>query len=121
MDNITVESCYNISAYNIAFPVHILGILLAKKNLSIFFFPRLCPSLFLTTSLFFFCSTFIIEKQPPQVMKTNTRFTSTVRLLVGGKLNVHMTPPQVFHILLLPRSYYPAFVFLCRLMKIIFS
>ncbi|GLV38891.1 Signal-transducer and activator of transcription protein at 92E [Carabus blaptoides fortunei] len=40
-------------------------------------------------------STFIIEKQPPQVMKTNTRFLSTVRLLVGGKLNVHMTPPQV--------------------------
>lgn len=40
-------------------------------------------------------STFIIEKQPPQVMKTNTRFTATVRLLVGGKLSVHMTPPQV--------------------------
>ena len=40
-------------------------------------------------------STFIIEKQPPQVMKTNTRFTATVRLLVGGKLNVHMSPPQV--------------------------
>ncbi|CAB3370071.1 Hypothetical predicted protein [Cloeon dipterum] len=40
-------------------------------------------------------STFIIEKQPPQVMKTNTRFSSTVRLLVGGKLNVHMNPPQV--------------------------
>ncbi|XP_047740317.1 signal transducer and activator of transcription 5B [Hyalella azteca] len=40
-------------------------------------------------------STFIIEKEPPQVMKTNTRFTATVRLLVGGKLNVHMTPPQV--------------------------
>ena len=40
-------------------------------------------------------STFIIEKQPPQVMKTNTRFSSTVRLLVGGKLNVNMTPPQV--------------------------
>ncbi|XP_050310065.1 signal transducer and activator of transcription 5B isoform X2 [Anthonomus grandis grandis] len=40
-------------------------------------------------------STFIIEKQPPQVMKTNTRFLSTVRLLVGGKLNVNMTPPQV--------------------------
>lgn len=28
-------------------------------------------------------------------MKTNTRFTATVRLLVGGKLNVYMTPPQV--------------------------
>jgi signal transducer and activator of transcription 5B len=27
--------------------------------------------------------TFVIEKQPPQVMKTNTRFTATVRLLVG--------------------------------------
>ncbi|XP_014280381.1 signal transducer and activator of transcription 5B isoform X2 [Halyomorpha halys] len=40
-------------------------------------------------------STFVIEKQPPQVMKTNTRFTATVRLLVGGKLNVYMTPPQV--------------------------
>ncbi|XP_050693053.1 signal transducer and activator of transcription 5B-like isoform X3 [Eriocheir sinensis] len=40
-------------------------------------------------------STFIIEKQPPQVMKTNTRFSATVRLLVGGKLNVNMTPPQV--------------------------
>ncbi|XP_042900970.1 signal transducer and activator of transcription 5B isoform X2 [Parasteatoda tepidariorum] len=40
-------------------------------------------------------STFIIEKQPPQVMKTNTRFTATVRLLVGSKLSVYMTPPQV--------------------------
>lgn len=39
--------------------------------------------------------TFVIEKQPPQVMKTNTRFQSTVRLLVGGRLNVHMSPPQV--------------------------
>ncbi|CAB4069921.1 STAT5B [Lepeophtheirus salmonis] len=39
--------------------------------------------------------TFIIEKQPPQVMKTNTRFTATVRLLVGGVLNVHMATPQV--------------------------
>merc|ERR1711884_832954 len=40
-------------------------------------------------------SAFIIEKQPPQVMKTNTRFTATVRLLVGGQLNVHMASPQV--------------------------
>lgn len=45
--------------------------------------------------LVFVNSTFIIERQPPQVMKTNTRFTAMVRLLVGGKLNVHMTPPQV--------------------------
>ncbi|XP_059047347.1 signal transducer and activator of transcription 5B [Achroia grisella] len=40
-------------------------------------------------------STFVIEKQPPQVMKTMTRFTATVRLLVGGQLNVYMTPPRV--------------------------
>merc|ERR1712012_241582 len=39
--------------------------------------------------------TFFIEKQPPQVMKTNTRFTATVRLLVGGVLNVHMAAPAV--------------------------
>ncbi|XP_023985945.1 signal transducer and activator of transcription 5A [Physeter macrocephalus] len=37
----------------------------------------------------------IIEKQPPQVLKTQTKFAATVRLLVGGKLNVHMNPPQV--------------------------
>lgn len=40
-------------------------------------------------------STFIIEKQPPQVMKTNTKFMASVRLLTGSKLNVYMTPPQV--------------------------
>ncbi|XP_033121861.1 signal transducer and activator of transcription 5A-like isoform X2 [Anneissia japonica] len=40
-------------------------------------------------------STFIIEKQPPQVLKKETRFAASVRLLVGGKLNVHMNPPQV--------------------------
>jgi len=39
--------------------------------------------------------TFVIEKQPPQVMKTNTRFTATVRLLIGGVLNVHMAEPAV--------------------------
>lgn len=43
----------------------------------------------------FLRSTFIIEKQPPQVLKTQTKFAATVRLLVGGKLNVHMNPPQV--------------------------
>ena len=28
-------------------------------------------------------------------MKTNTRFSATIRLLVGTKLNVHMSPPVV--------------------------
>ncbi|GBM50732.1 Signal transducer and activator of transcription 5B [Araneus ventricosus] len=43
----------------------------------------------------FVTSTFIIEKQPPQVLKTNTRFAATVRLLLGSKLSVYMTPPKV--------------------------
>ena len=30
-----------------------------------------------------------------QVLKTNTRFSATVRLLVGTKLHVHMSPPIV--------------------------
>ena len=40
--------------------------------------------------------TFVIEKQPPQVMKTNTRFPATVRLLVAGVLNIHMAAPVVY-------------------------
>jgi len=40
-------------------------------------------------------SAFVIEKQPPQVLKTQTRFGATVRLLIGGKLNIHMNPPTV--------------------------
>ncbi|XP_021373929.1 signal transducer and activator of transcription 5B-like [Mizuhopecten yessoensis] len=40
-------------------------------------------------------STFIVESQPPQVLKKGLRFTATVRLLVGGKLNIHMSPPTV--------------------------
>ena len=39
--------------------------------------------------------TFIIEKQPPQVIKTMSKFTATVRLLVGGQLEVHMASPTV--------------------------
>lgn len=30
-------------------------------------------------------SSFIVEKQPPQVMKTNTRFAATVRWLIGSE------------------------------------
>ncbi|VVC45316.1 p53-like transcription factor, DNA-binding,STAT transcription factor, DNA-binding, subdomain,STAT [Cinara cedri] len=40
-------------------------------------------------------STFVIITQPPQVLKTNTRFVAEVRLLIGGKLNIHMTSPMV--------------------------
>ncbi|CAH1715679.1 signal transducer and activator of transcription 5B-like [Aphis gossypii] len=40
-------------------------------------------------------STFVIITQPPQVLKTNTRFLAEVRLLIGGKLNIHKTAPLV--------------------------
>lgn len=45
--------------------------------------------------IFLICSTFVIITQPPQVLKTNTRFVAEVRLLIGGKLNIHMTSPVV--------------------------
>jgi hypothetical protein len=38
---------------------------------------------------------FLTMRYSFQVMKTNTRFTATVRLLVGGQLNVHMASPNV--------------------------
>ncbi|KAG5671135.1 hypothetical protein PVAND_001349 [Polypedilum vanderplanki] len=38
---------------------------------------------------------FIIEKQPPQVIGTRKKFESTVRLLIGNKLNINMFNPQV--------------------------
>lgn len=40
--------------------------------------------------------TFIVEEQPPQVLKRDAKtIRATVRLLVGGKLNLQMTPPRV--------------------------
>ena len=39
--------------------------------------------------------TFIIEKQPAQIIRINTSFSSTVRMLVSNAINVHMTPPVV--------------------------
>lgn len=33
---------------------------------------------------------FIIDQQPPQVMKTNTKFTTSVRLLVGNVLSIRI-------------------------------
>ncbi|XP_023035558.1 signal transducer and transcription activator isoform X2 [Drosophila willistoni] len=41
------------------------------------------------------CSAFIVDKQPPQVMKTNTRFASSVRWLIGSQLGIHNNPPTV--------------------------
>ncbi|CAG0889458.1 unnamed protein product [Darwinula stevensoni] len=51
---------------------------------------------------------FVIENQPPQVVKTCTKFAASVRLLVGGKLNIHMISPQVNH----PNHYTSSFPFL---------
>ncbi|KAH8264354.1 hypothetical protein KR038_006873 [Drosophila bunnanda] len=41
------------------------------------------------------CSAFIVDKQPPQVMKTNTRFAASVRWLIGSTLGIHNNPPTV--------------------------
>lgn len=41
-------------------------------------------------------SSFIIEKQPPQVMKTNIRFVASVALLTGNTFNVDAQPPDVY-------------------------
>lgn len=38
---------------------------------------------------------FVLEKQPPQVIKTANRFSSTVRILVGGKLQIHLGFPEI--------------------------
>jgi len=38
---------------------------------------------------------FIVDKQPPQVLKTQTKFQASVRLLVGSKLNLQMNSPEV--------------------------
>ncbi|SPP82589.1 signal transducer and transcription activator isoform X1 [Drosophila guanche] len=41
------------------------------------------------------CAAFIVDKQPPQVMKTNTRFAASVRWLIGSQLGIHNNPPTI--------------------------
>ena len=43
---------------------------------------------------------FVLEKQPPQVIKTSNKFSATIRLLVGSKLQVHLSVPEVVACLL---------------------
>lgn len=38
---------------------------------------------------------FIIEEQPPQVMKKDTKFSAKLRLLVGDKFGLNIRPPEV--------------------------
>ncbi|TMW52250.1 hypothetical protein DOY81_002653 [Sarcophaga bullata] len=45
-------------------------------------------------------SSFIVEKQPPQVMKTNTRFAAAVRWLIGPQLGISVNSPSVECIIL---------------------
>ncbi|XP_069762495.1 signal transducer and activator of transcription 5B-like isoform X1 [Narcine bancroftii] len=40
-------------------------------------------------------SAFLVEKQPPQVLKTQSKFSATVRFLLGVKLNAQTKPPIV--------------------------
>ena len=37
----------------------------------------------------------MLEKQPPQVLKTQTKFTATGRLLAGSKIGVFGQLPEV--------------------------
>ena len=39
--------------------------------------------------------TFLVDEQPPRVLKTQSKFEASVRFLVGAKLNVHMDLPTV--------------------------
>lgn len=43
----------------------------------------------------FLIKTFIIERQPPQVLKKETKFGTVVRHLLGDKLNIPINPPEV--------------------------
>ncbi|XP_054092036.1 signal transducer and transcription activator-like isoform X3 [Zeugodacus cucurbitae] len=40
-------------------------------------------------------SAFIVERQPPQVMKTHTRFAAAVRWLIGPQLDIFKTSPNI--------------------------
>ncbi|XP_039948885.1 signal transducer and transcription activator-like [Bactrocera tryoni] len=40
-------------------------------------------------------SAFIVERQPPQVMKTHTRFAAAVRWLIGPQLEIYRTNPTI--------------------------
>jgi signal transducer and activator of transcription 5B len=39
--------------------------------------------------------TVVVDRQPPQVLKTQTKFTASVRCLSATALNMHMDPPEV--------------------------
>lgn len=41
------------------------------------------------------CSSWIIVRQPPRVMKTHVRFVLSSCLLIGGKLNITSSRPMV--------------------------
>jgi signal transducer and activator of transcription 5B len=68
--------------------------LLSRGSFSLFQNCRLLNFDHLSVILFV-CSTFVIENQPPQVLKTCSRFSATARSLIGSRLNLHMTLPQV--------------------------
>lgn len=49
-------------------------------------------------------NSFVVEKQPPQVMKTNTRFSATCRFLCGTKLNTNATGPSQVQVMILSET-----------------
>ncbi|XP_033732065.1 signal transducer and activator of transcription 5A-like [Pecten maximus] len=49
-------------------------------------------------------SAFIVECQPPQILKVNNKFTAKVRLLLGNKLKTYMDPRKVTAVLISERQ-----------------
>ncbi|XP_021358171.1 signal transducer and activator of transcription 5A-like isoform X3 [Mizuhopecten yessoensis] len=49
-------------------------------------------------------SAFIVECQPPQILKVNNKFTAKVRLMLGNKLKIYMDPRKVTAVLLSERQ-----------------
>uniref|UniRef100_W8BS26 Signal transducer and transcription activator n=1 Tax=Ceratitis capitata TaxID=7213 RepID=W8BS26_CERCA len=41
-------------------------------------------------------STFIVEKQPPQVIKKSSKFPATIRWLIGDKMGIHLSKPKIY-------------------------
>eukprot|EP00062_Callorhinchus_milii_P028091 gi/632992206/ref/XP_007884982.1/ PREDICTED: signal transducer and activator of transcription 6-like [Callorhinchus milii] len=40
-------------------------------------------------------SSFLVEKHPPQVLKTQSKFSSSVRFLLGSRLSATGKPPLI--------------------------
>lgn len=49
-------------------------------------------------------SAFVVECQPPQILKVNNKFNAKVRLLLGNKLITYVDPPEVIAVIISERQ-----------------